>query len=105
MHKCINDKLPPAFKDFFAPLSVPNRTHSFIQDKLIDSLKHFPSYFLPMLWNSNSLFLKCTISHNVFKKELSKSLVAQYSKHVRCNYHGCEDCFIRQLVHPLLQEE
>ena len=106
MHKCINDKLPPSFKDFFTPLTEPNRTHGFKQDRLKnESLSHFPSYFLPKLWNSNSLFLKCTTSHNIFKKELKKSLVAQYSKHVRCDYDGCEECFIRQLVHPLLQEE
>ena len=105
MHKCINEKLPPSFKDFFTPLSVPNRTHSFQQDKKVDSLVKFPSYFLPTLWNSNSLFLKCTVSHSVFKKEMNKSLIAQYSQHVRCNYDGCVDCFIRQLVDPLLQED
>ena len=105
MHKCINNKLPPSFQDFFTPFSVPNRTHSFKQDKLKnDSNLHFPSYFLPKFWNSNSLVLKCTVSHKAFKKELAKTYISKYAEHVRCNYDECVDCYIRHLVNPLQQE-
>ena len=29
MHKCINNKLPDSFQDFFTPFTIPNRTNSF----------------------------------------------------------------------------
>ena len=94
MHKCIMGKLPESFKDMFKTFPPPNRTCNFIFEKYKSSfLSQFPKYFLPKIWNNNSLFVKSIDSHSLFKKELIKELSKSYEPHVRCYEVGCPDCY------------
>ena len=67
MHKCMEGKLPVSFDDFLETLAPPNRTNGFIENNTrIKFLEQFPSYFLPKIWNKNSLYLKLIESHKKF---------------------------------------
>ena len=93
MHKCINNKLPDSFLNFFTPFSIPNRTHSFKTDKTKNkSLETFPSYFLPKIWNSNSPGLKSTVNLNSFKNNLKQLMLGAYPPVTKCNSAYCPDC-------------
>ena len=95
MHKNIMGKLPVSFDDnFLCPLAPPNRTKGFRENNTrIKFLEQFQSYFLPKIWNNNSLFLKLIQSHKSFKKECFESLIKSYASHVRCDDYMCQDCF------------
>ena len=87
-------KLPSSFENFFVPIAPPNRTNSFIRIKAKNIFfEQFPNYFLPKIWNENSLFIKLTESHKVIKKEIANDLLKSYSSHVSCNDVECMDCF------------
>ena len=93
MHKYINRKLPESSDNFFTPLSNPNRTHSF-QTSLAKSkfLENFPSFFLPVNWNSNSPSLKSTINLKSFKNNLKQLMLGAYPPATKCNSAFCPDC-------------
>ena len=93
MHKYINNKLPESFQDFFTPFSNPNRTHSF-QTSLAKKkfLENFPTFFLPVIWNSNSLGLKSTINLGSFKNNLKQLMLGAYPHAIKCNSAFCPDC-------------
>ena len=56
MQSYTRDALPESFKNMSTPLSEPNRTNSFKLDRIKNnSFAHFLTYFLPKVWNSNSL--------------------------------------------------
>ena len=57
-----------------------------------DSLAHFPTYFLPKVWNSNSLTVKNILPQNLFKNTLKKSMLSSYHSSVKCNSSSCTDC-------------
>ena len=93
MNKYSLNLVPSSFKDLFTPIGVPNRTHGFqIEKPKYELLKNFPPYFLPKLWNDNSLLLKSISKHNKFKKELKKSIIEKYPHAAWCNNALCEDC-------------
>ena len=94
MHRYVEGKLPISFDNFLCPLAPPNRTHGFIENKTrIKFLEQFPSFYLPKMWNNNSLYLKLINSHNKFKTECFESLIKNYASHVRCDDYMCQDCF------------
>ena len=77
----------------FAAFPPPNRTNSFRLEKYKNKfLNQFPKYFLPIIWNNNSLFLKLTEKHKSFKKEIKSELLKSYMQHVRCYDVMCLDC-------------
>ena len=93
IHKWINGKSPISFKNTFTSLPLPNRTNSLQLEKIKnDSLLHFPTDFLPKLWNKNSIDLKLIQSHKVFKKSLKETLILKYSPRVKCKSLTCPDC-------------
>ena len=93
MQSYTRDALPDSFKNMFTPLSEPNRTNSFKLDRIKnDSLAHFPTYFLPKVWNSNSLTVKNILPKNLFKNTLKKSMLSSYHSSVKCNSSSCTDC-------------
>ena len=93
MHKYTHNKLPQSFDNMFTPMSQPNRTCGFKLDKIKNnSLSQYPMFFLPKVWNANSLELKNTSSYNTFKKSLYKSLIAKYPPILTCTDMACPDC-------------
>ena len=93
MHKYINNKLPESFLDFFTPFSNPNRTHSFKTSLAKKKfLENFPSFFLPVIWNSNSLSLKATTNLGSFKNNLKQLMLGAYPPTKKCNSAFCPDC-------------
>ena len=83
MHKCVNGKVPTSFDNLFPSLAPPNKTNGFIELKTQKKyLEQFPNFFLPKIWNENSLFIKLTESHKIVKKELKKDLSKGYLEHV-----------------------
>ena len=93
MHKIFNEKAPPSFKNVFIQLPAPNRTNSFeIVKNKNEFLLQFPTYFLPKIWNSKPLSLKCIKSHNSFKTTLEENLIDEYATHVKCKSASCPDC-------------
>ena len=94
MHKLLNNKLPTSFENKFTPLTQPNRTNSYKLEKLkCKSLSHFPTYLLPLKWNSNCLSLKTTENGTSFKNNLKELILASYPPAVKCNSRSCPDCF------------
>ena len=75
MQSYTQDALPESFKNIFTLLSEPNRTNSFKLDRIKNnSFAHFLTYFLPKVWNSNSLTIKNILPQNLFKNTLKKSM-------------------------------
>ena len=93
MHKYLQNSVPDSFENFFVPLSEPNRTNGFIIDKIKNNfLSQFPTYFLPKIWNSNSLAAKSLQSHNTFKHWIYSSYISEYPPMVKCADRKCPDC-------------
>ena len=93
MHKCISNKLPDSFQNFFTPFSIPNRSHSFKNSKAKNKfLETFPSFFLPKIWNSNSPGMKSTVNFNSFKNNLKQLILGSYPPVTKCNSAFCPDC-------------
>ena len=94
MHNCVNGKLPESFKNFFEPLSAPNRTNGFKTGILKkDYLSKFPTYFLPKTWNDNSIGMKSTINLTSFKHNLKELILGSYPTATKCkNKTHCPDC-------------
>ena len=91
VHKFAYDKLPSSFNDFFEKLPSFERNLSLRLPKISNNqLKIFPSYYLPLLWNSLPLETKRIISVSKFKKTYAKSLLSNYNK--ECNKINCYSC-------------
>ena len=59
MYKFINSKCPSSFNNFFVPFRGENRSKSFIIDILkSQKLEHFPSFFMPKVWNNICIEMK-----------------------------------------------
>ena len=94
MHKYLHNKLPNSFDNTFTPLAAPNRTNSYQLGILRKKyLSHFPTYQLPITWNSNCLSLKCTTNGTSFKNNLKELILATYPPAVKCNSRSCPDCY------------
>ena len=94
MHKYLHNKLPGSFDKKFTPLAAPNRTNSYQLGILRKKyLAHFPTYQLPITWNSNCLSLKCTTNGTSFKNNLKELILATYPPAVKCNSRSCPDCY------------
>ena len=80
--KLNNELLPVSFENYLVPFSAPNRTNSYILNKLnttkCDHLKQFPPYYLPIIWNKLNYKLKLESKFSTFKKELLNQLLAKY---------------------------
>ena len=93
MHKCISNKLPDSFQNFFTPFSIPNRSHSFKNSKAKNKfLETFPSFFLPKIWNTNSLGLRSTVNFKSFKNNLKQLIIGSSPPATKCNSAFCPDC-------------
>ena len=93
MHKYIFNKLPPSFENKFTPFAPPNRPNGFIVDGArISFLEQFPAYFLPRIWNENSLENKNLESHTSFKNAIFESLIIEYPPAFKCKSKTCPDC-------------
>ena len=93
MHNFINDKLPNSFRNFFEPLSEPNRTNSFRISLIKNNfLLSFPTYYIPKMWNSNSNGIKSIVNLKSFKNNLKKNILATYPTATKCNSEFCPDC-------------
>ena len=93
MHKYLHNKTPDSFSDMFTTFAEPNRTKNFQLCRVKNNfLEQFPAYFLPKLWNLNSLEHKNILSHNSFKKNTFKNYISQYPLAVNCNNVRCPDC-------------
>ena len=72
--------LPPSFSGIFSPLSQPNRTLNYklprSKNAFVDQL---PAAVLPRIWNSLERHLKTSGSLNIFKKNLYKMIIDNYS--------------------------
>ena len=79
MHKYTLNRAPPSFTDKYPPLAPPNRTQ-------------FPAYFLPRIWNENSLENKLNESHASFKKAIHEFLIIEYPPAFKCKSSTCPDC-------------
>ena len=87
------ENVPESFLNLFIPIGAPNRTCSYQIDKLKkDFLGQFPSYFLPKIWNSNSLDLKMQTKLTKFKTLLHDTLISKYETVVKCKEKTCPDC-------------
>ena len=94
MHKYTYGKVPSSFQNFFRPMTLPNRTKSYLKTKAKnDFLMQFPSYFLINEWNDNPQKMKLKESHNSYKNSLELSLLSKYPAAVKCNSRSCTDCF------------
>ena len=94
MHKYSSRKLPISFENFFVPFAPQNRTNSFILNEAKSKFsEQFPNFFLPRIWNENSLFIKLTESHKVNEKEITNELLKTHLSHVKCHDIECMDCF------------
>ena len=75
-------------------MSQPNRTCGYKLDIIKNnSLSQYPMFFLPKVWNQNSLEIKTTISFNILKKNLYKSLIENYPSMASCHIRSCPDCY------------
>ena len=91
VHKFSNNKLPSSFDDFFAKLPNFDRNLSLRLPKIENhQLKIFPSYYLPLLWNSLPLETKRITSVSKFKKTYAQSLFSNYK--INCNEANCYSC-------------
>ena len=94
MHKYSQNKLPESFHEMFSSMSQPNRTCGYKLDIIKNnSLSQYPIFFLPKIWNQNTLEIKMTKSLNIFKKNLHKSLIEKYPSMAKCQIRSCPDCY------------
>ena len=93
MHKIVLGKQPDSFTDMFTSFSGPNRTKNFHTAKPKNKFLHqFPSFFMPQIWNANSMSIKNIISHDSLKNNVYNAMVQAYNSNVRCREPGCPDC-------------
>ena len=93
MNKYFLNRLPDSFKNKFPPLAPPNRINGLLVERYKNKfLTQFPAYFLPRIWNGNSLENKLNESHTSFKKSLYESFILAYPPAFKCKSQTCPDC-------------
>ena len=91
VHKFISNKLPPSFDDFFVKLPNFNRNLSLSLTSVRNKkMRNFPSYAMPLIWNSLPLQTKRITSINTLKKNYAASLISKYT--TKCNNANCFSC-------------
>ena len=93
MHKFAFGLQPPTFNDMFHPLGVNNRTGNYrlvkYNAKFFD---HFPSVYLPKIWNEYSSKIKHCITITSLKSLLTDLLISKYKTRESCGFVRCPDC-------------
>ena len=83
--------LPPSFDDFFAILPNFNQNLSLRLTSVRNKkMRNFPSYAMPLIWNSLPLQTKRITSINTLKKNYAASLMSEYA--TECNIANCFSC-------------
>ena len=91
VHKFISNKLPPSFDDFFVKLPNFDRNLSLSLTSVRNKkIRNFPSYAMPLIWNSLPLQTKRITSINTLKKNYAASLISKYT--TKCNNANCFSC-------------
>ena len=91
VHKFIYMKLPSSFDNFFSKLPNFDRNLSLCTVQLKNiHLKTFPSFSMPLRWNSLPLNIKRISSASKFKKSYTDALIMCYS--VACTKINCYSC-------------
>ena len=93
MHSLVKKYTPESFKDMFKN-SISERTNNLTTDRYRNKfLSQFPSYYLPLKWNSLSLDLKNQDSRTIFKKAIYSNFVLRYNQRIKkCKNSRCSDC-------------
>ena len=79
MYKFINSKCPSSFNNFFVPFRGENRSKSFIIDILkSQKLEHFPSFFMPKVWNNLCIEMKRQTSLKLLKSNYKQLTLSNY---------------------------
>ena len=93
VHKFIYEKLPSSFDNFFTKLPNFDRNLSLCTIHLKNiNLKYFPSYSMPLRWNSLPLNIKRISLVLTFKKSYTDILFLNYT--VACTKTNCYSCNI-----------
>lgn len=93
MHKFAFGRLPETFNSMFQPLGVNNRTGNYIIIKTnVKLFDHFPSVYLPKIWNENSSEIKHCTSIASLKSLLTNNIISKYNASTVCKYTRCPDC-------------
>ena len=95
MHNFVHNKLPNCFENMFK-VSNSSRTKNIIIEICINkSLKQFPSYLMPRIWNALCLENKNITTRNKFKKTVYEELKSSYSEvSKKCKNPMCPDCWL-----------
>ena len=93
MHKFAFGLQPSTFNNMFHPLGTNNRTGNY---RLIKYnavfFDHFPSIYLPKIWNEYSSSIKHCTTITSLKSLLSDKLIYKYKTEESCNFARCPDC-------------
>lgn len=92
MYDLIHNKCPISFETMFLranSIRTKNLQVDLCKNKYLST---FPSYFLPLKWNSVPLSLKNSESKNIFKSNIQQNILIEYKSHVSCSYENCVDC-------------
>ena len=79
MYKFINPKCSSSFNNFFVPFRGENRRKRFIIDILkSQKLEHFPSFFMPKVWNNLCIEMKRQTSLKLLKSNYKQLTLSNY---------------------------
>ena len=93
MHKYAFGLQPQTFNNMFQPLGANNRTGNYqlIKYKL-KFFDHFPSVYLPKIWNEHSSSIKHCTTMTSLKSLLTDKLLSKYKTMESCKFAICPDC-------------
>ena len=93
MHKYAFGLQPQTFNNMFQPLGANNRTGNYqlIKYKL-KFFDHFPSVYLPKIWNEHSSSIKHCTTMTSLKSLLTDKLLSKYKTMESCKFANCPDC-------------